>query len=619
MSDKNTTSPFDDEFARDFIGNVQESAPNTAENAQAPASDSEVPGPEIAAPDTAQNAPETLPDTATPGPQEPALQESPIASTISIPPAPPKAPKAPNPSVPLPLDTPMLKVPPPPPPSMLNPAAVKQAVHDTLRSKRAWAALAVILFLLSLGTLVPVGKIPLLRNLVYAMGFTPEETMRLSLFKALFTWNEHDKIVRGELPDPNALDVFGSAEAAARSAEQVRGGAQAKSGLFNYNAINAQRRRQGQQAEQVAGASGYQEDSDRSDGHNSTIALDNPNAVSNTDANAAKVEDVFFGQEVGGVSRDRRDGYNSVNSLKKLNFPVAGGTSASGAKDWFMEFADRATRQDAELGGLEDELQSRGLLSGMGKTEQVGNTKADRDLYWAWLTGRAARRTPQMVLKKTLAAAGFDGAELPKTVFLASGFSGVGINPDDVVADLSNVKKYMEMDKNCRAAMDVADNATSEKIKTMRDNINNISNYIPHTCGDRNDNKVHFNSAISSAKQTCEEMKKAYSVMAGHCKVIQINIGNCDKEPSSSAAIDDFDKACQQAEAGCAPGPTQQACLADVANRTWQDLTEWSREEVENGIKKDYYKDGDPDKGLSREYFPQVEGSGVWVDENAVD
>ena len=84
-----------------------------------------------------------------------------------------------------------------------------QKTKDAFSSKKAWMLLVFFLVLLFIGGFVPVGKIPFLRNLAYAMGYTPDETQKISLLRALFSWNEHQKILRGELPDPDERTIFG--------------------------------------------------------------------------------------------------------------------------------------------------------------------------------------------------------------------------------------------------------------------------------------------------------------------------------------------------------------------------------------------------------------------------
>ena len=54
-------------------------------------------------------------------------------------------------------------------------------------SKKAWLWTFVALLVIVFGGIVPVGKIPLLRSLAYAMGYSPREAGKISFLKALFS------------------------------------------------------------------------------------------------------------------------------------------------------------------------------------------------------------------------------------------------------------------------------------------------------------------------------------------------------------------------------------------------------------------------------------------------
>ncbi|MBR2392083.1 MAG: hypothetical protein IKA93_00710, partial [Elusimicrobiaceae bacterium] len=71
--------------------------------------------------------------------------------------------------------------------------------------------LCLLLFLL--GTVVPVGSIPILRSLAYAMGYSADEAKDISLLRALLSWNEHSKQVTPEGLDPDEVSVFSAASA----------------------------------------------------------------------------------------------------------------------------------------------------------------------------------------------------------------------------------------------------------------------------------------------------------------------------------------------------------------------------------------------------------------------
>ena len=122
-------------------------------------------------------------------------------------------------------------------------AALLADLKPLARSKKAWAA-AVLCLLLFLGTaVVPVGKIPFLRSLAEAMGYSTEEAQSLSFLKALLSWNEHTKRVQGEADGPDASGVFGKDGGFLASQDRLI--KEKDSRLFNMRAVNAALAQQG--------------------------------------------------------------------------------------------------------------------------------------------------------------------------------------------------------------------------------------------------------------------------------------------------------------------------------------------------------------------------------------
>ena len=123
-------------------------------------------------------------------------------------------------------------------------------LKQMLRSKKAWAFVGLFLLLLLLSITVPVSNLPFLRNLVQAMGYSAEETREISFLKALLSWNERAKIQRGELEDPNAIQVFGN-DGGGLSAQNRMTEAK-NSSLINLRMVNAALIEQGKSAVLIA-------------------------------------------------------------------------------------------------------------------------------------------------------------------------------------------------------------------------------------------------------------------------------------------------------------------------------------------------------------------------------
>lgn len=454
-----------------------------------------------------------------------------------------------------------------------------QETKNAFSSKKAWMLLFFFLVLLVAGGFVPVGKIPFLRNLAYAMGYTPDETQRISFLRALFSWNEHEKILRGELPDPDAVSVFGADGGYSTSSSK------AQNKLFNVRAVNAARARRGQAAEGVRGANYFVDTGDK---RFSDIKIKDAKAAASTQSNMAQPSEVFFGADTSGVARDKRDGFNSVNTLKKIKNPNIAG---SGSDDWMGRLVDKATRSDAGLASIAKNIDKGGMLSKLGGVQEIGESRARKDLYHAWLYGKTARRTPNPVLKKTLAAASFDNMEMPKSIFSASGFSGVGINPDDVVADMDNVKRYLQQDKECQETIDSVGDTVSDLKALARAEITQIKASFPSTCGDVASSS--YWTHLSNVRNYCQQANAAYNTtLRSKCSIV-VNEGSCTTNLLEDR-FTSFKTYCEEEEKKCRDLITpeeQAACQAEAKAKKSED-----------------YKDDDCPSGCGPDYINQLVG-----------
>ena len=456
-----------------------------------------------------------------------------------------------------------------------------QETKDAFSSKKAWMLLVFFLVLLFIGGFVPVGKIPFLRNLAYAMGYTPDETQKISLLRALFSWNEHQKILRGELPDPDAISIFGEG-----GGFLTASAAKAQNKLINLRAVNSSLARKGQPQDVLKG-SYYSFDT----GENkkpSDIKIGNTKVSASTQANAVQTSEVYFGADASAITRDKTDGFNSVGTLQKIKNPNIAG---AGPNDWMGLLIDKATRSDPGLANIAKNVDKGGMLSKLGGVQELGNSRAHKDLYHAWLYGKTARRTPNPVLKKTLASASFDNTEMPKSVFSASGFSGVGINPDDVVSDMDSVKKYLEQDKECQEAMSSVGETVGDLKNQARTQIVGIKGSFPATCGDVAGSS--YGTRLDTVKGLCEQVNKSYgATLKGKCS-ISITEGACttnkleDRFSSFSSYCEEEDKKCN----ALATPEEQAACHEEV-----------------RGKKSEEYKGGDCAEGCGSDAIGQLVG-----------
>ena len=474
--------------------------------------------------------------------------------------------------------------------------------------------MVILLFLLGIGGLVPVGKIPLLRNLVYAMGYSIDEAQGISFFKALFSWNEHNKMVRGEIPDPDEVNIFGAQGGSFNSTQ-----AQAENKLIDIRSVNAALAKRGQKGDYITGV--YDDPTAAARGENSrnsvqrdksAVRLTKDGVSAQTQANAAQNTEVFFGEDANAVLRDKNDAFNSVNTLKKVaKLPIAG---VSKGTDWFDRAVERAAYGQVDLSEfLKKNDRSSTSIAQIGSIARVGDTRATRDMYWAWMMGRAAHRTPQVLLKKTLASASFDGAEMPRSVFTSSGFGGVAINADDVLADMTNVQNYLDQDKNCEDAVERAGQQMPTS-QTMYDQINQLSGAFPATCGARPGNYLNLLQAVENS---CRQMKSAWEAAQRTCGTLSLVLNNnqCRFE-NLHAHYTAFDEYCKSLEDACAAleDPEEQALCVQLAH------DQSSHEDFPDGVGGSYNAErleGDDgevlgqlydERGrLNTDYFPGVD------------
>ena len=492
-----------------------------------------------------------------------------------------------------------------------QPKSAPKPSRDLLRSKRVWATLSVILFLIAGGTLIPAGKIPFVGRLVQAMGYSAEEAGKISFFKALLSWNERYKQIKSERPDPNEQAVFDRAEAASRAAHLDSLGRQ-PDGLLNMQAVNALLRKQGRAADQISSVLAPPADPDEKTKTN--ISVTNPDATAQTEANRAMPSDVYFGAEANVVERDKNDGFDSVKQLKKVNAKGISGFTGGGTS-WIDSQLNKAVQKEVSFEGLEDSLKMHGMAAKLNNIEAVGDSNGARNLFWAWMASNAARRANNVVLKKTLATTSFDGAELPRTIFDASGFSGISINPDDVLTDLDHIKQYLEMNKKCQEAVaSVKTEAYERKLGEMVITIKGLSGKIPATCADRGKGS-EFDAGVSSIRSTCETvMIPAYTQIKDGCASLTIKKADTCRDVGFAGAGATFQSWCENELRECIQqNPTNPGgCNDEINKKTWDKATTdpnsgitKKKTELEKDIAFVYYAENG--KGLSTDYFPSTD------------
>ncbi len=427
------------------------------------------------------------------------------------------------------------------------------------KKSRRWPWVVAVLCFLFLGTItgiVPVEKIPFLRNLAYAMGFTKADTARMSFLRALLTWT--DKTVGfSSSPEEGRSSLwarFFGTDTSAEEREDLVGlqarleRAGGKTSLIDIQALNALQRQKGRALDAIKNSALVNPGSEQ--GQDPAAMRDTDVSV-HTEANQDK-NDVFFGSDATAAMRNFQDGYDSVNTLKKLANPyIANGTPI----DWLQNTAQRMMRSDVGLGGVNRGLQGTQVNWG-NNTGGIGSGKPQKDLYFAWITSRMAQKTPNLMLKKALVDTGFMGADFPTMASNVVDYGGIQIDMASFQEDQESWREYLEWEKKCKAELD----SSGRQVTQLEGDFNNLVRDsgkwdFPQNCAASNARNTpyegtNFARNIGTIQTTCKQLQRAYDSLIDTCHMsVRTHQNNCDARINNSYAgyWQSFQNQCQAA------------------------------------------------------------------------
>lgn len=418
--------------------------------------------------------------------------------------------------------------------------------------KRLWVL--VILFALgSVGVgVVPAAKVPLFARLVQAMGFAPSEMGEMSLLQALLKW--HQKYQAGIPRKLTDEEIAANARESARlglayaEREMEQRKKNGESALISMSQVNAAQRRNGQAVDRVRGAI-RRAPGDETDDIVAWIA--NDKAVAKTEANAGANGELWFGQETGALARDAKDGFNSINMLSRVgNTNIAGSTSAS----WFSTTLERAQMSDADLGRISREVDTLSHSVDLGDIKNIGKDRPHRDLSYAWLMGKTTYRTSNVLLKKTLAVAGFQGADMPKKVFDSSLTGrGVGIDPTEVTLDADAQRNRLAKRENCKNKLLFGSASKKENYVKIRESVKQLRGQFPSTCKEAAAPGAldNFRSVLTAVNKQCQKINATYADLQKNCNVAFVR-GECSNLSGAyDGRLASFKKECENLYKKC--------------------------------------------------------------------
>ncbi len=443
-----------------------------------------------------------------------------------------------------------------------------------LFSKKMYALLLLLLLFLGVSSVPNVKNIPVLSALARAMGYSEEQMASISFLKALFYWADDERGPQAR-QEKNAYFVFaaqpGRFDALSRGAGAYGAVGGGTSALIDMRAVNASLQGQGKAADSVKGVSKTGADEDKAKG----VRFNNRgqlNALSQDAQASAKVQpDMYYGADSNAIVRDPKNAYNGSADLKKLKANIVGSVHS----DWKNDILRKAMREetvtlDKKLGGA-----GAALLN-------LGNSRgAVADFRYVWLTSQAAARAKQVPLKKTLAAAGMIGAEMPQKIFTSSGgIAMAGLEADDVVADVGNAKLQEKRQIECEQASKAYGGEINNTVNDVKSKVNALQGTFPNFPADCDKpGKVSaWRTALADVRNSCKSVKGNYDKLNEKCMMEftykQNREGQCTTL-NLDDKLDEFDKACAE----YAKYQNDKQAAEDEAKRTGEDAKEVNLED----------------------------------------
>ncbi len=431
------------------------------------------------------------------------------------------------------------------------------AKNQTPKRPSRWKWALVILLLLFLGGisgLVPVERIPLLRDLAYAMGFDKNDTARMSFLRALLTWTDKTVGLPGNWSDEAGKNyLFARRGDAGTTGDTIqedepgllslnarlpREGGQTS--LIDMQALNAMQRQKGYALDGVRGAVKLSPGQEEANLGPAAVRDDKVNV--RTEANRDKGE-VFFGSDNSAVNRAFKDGYDSSKTLASIKNPhIANGVPI----DWLTNMTKRTMKTDTSIGGINKELNSTQVSWGSSVAD-MGDKKEHRDLYHAWITSRMSKYTPNLMLKKGLADSSFLGADIPVMASNVLNFSGIQVDIEAMNEDESAWKEYLEFEKNCREDLL---NGGGRAVDSARDDFNvlfienvkpgktpPVNLDFPANCESiigKDYSTSAFGAHIRTIQTACQNMRAGYNSLKNTC-LMQVDTGSSRCDPNITA------------------------------------------------------------------------------------
>lgn len=414
-------------------------------------------------------------------------------------------------------------------------AGAEKATQEKRFDRKKWLMLlALVFFLFSIIFIVPVGSLPGLRNLAWWMGFSAQQTQSMSFGRALLTWaGEGTRLLSSKRNTEQEISLFDR-----KNAQTYKLGSYS-TGLFDVDAINAERRKRGLGSEGLSGV--YTGLAERDGALNRKVNDFSQEARQNE---AAKnMQEVYFGADANLMARSAQTASMRKGVLDAAKLLPKGAVVGSISPDWFALAVDKAAKLSNEqlnqAIGISTTVAPLSSLNAQVKSK----SKPQRDLAQIWLMSKASNRAKQLMLKKQLAAAGYIGMEMPKKVYDSLGLSsGVMMGGEDLVKDLEDVQMQLLKEEQCRTIGAEANGVMMEKMEQSINLVNTITTTVPRTC---DADVAGWSQSLSEVSSNCNTVKNTIKTMSENCGSVKLSKeGTCTTERLNTYA-NDFTQSCQ--------------------------------------------------------------------------
>lgn len=482
----------------------------------------------------------------------------------------------------------------------LKPASSNTQADKRHNRRRLLVGLALVFFLFCVIFIIPVGHIPVLRNLSWLMGFSAQDTQSMSFFRTLLTWagDADCRHLSGSWYGNEEYSLFN------RNQQPGFNASGPKSGLFDLRAVNAARRAKGLSPDGLYGA--YSANGQQ-DGAAVNGTVNGWSQAAKAATAAKNAEEVYFGTDADVAVRAAAEDITVKGSSNTAWLVKSGNIAGAASVDWLGLAVDKASLlTNSQLdGALKDASQIPSPLSNLSGSLTAGD-KPQRDLATVWLLSKAANRAQYLMLKKQLASAGYMAMEIPKKVYDSSGAgTGIGLTGDETIGDFKDVNQQLLTEQQCRDLTTEANSNLAPKLDEAKGLVQQIRGSVPRSCGD---GIQTWKEDLIKVQTNCRDVKEIFGNMKMACGVKLVSEGRCETVRLDSYASD-LEAACDALAQAQAAGATEEeiAALEAARDEVIDGLTD---EEVFNSFN---VSDSSGEEAGSNDFFPVTEENTSWL------